>query len=161
MLLPAPLGPTRPMRWPGLMVHDRPSKSSCGPKPLEMSWSWITEASDGELESVTLGVRVVQCCPEDEFLFRFNGEVVAPSRISHFYGGLVSYAAARSGLPERIDTHYWFAFDLPLGLVREGRNKVEVTLEKMFTPLGTVRVLHQVELCLEYRAPLQPTGGQM
>ena len=117
--------------------------------------------SDGELESVTLGVRVVQCCPEDEFLFRFNGEVVAPSRISHFYGGLVSYAAARSGLPERIDTHYWFAFDLPLGLVREGRNKVEVTLEKMFTPLGTVRVLHQVELCLEYRAPLQPTGGQM
>ena len=116
---------------------------------------------DGELDSVVLEARLVQCCPEDELSFRFNGEDLSPSRISHFYGGLVSYTAARSGLPERIDTHYWFAFDLPPDAVREGENEVEVTLEKRFLPLAAERLLHQVELHLKYREPPRPTGGQM
>ena len=117
--------------------------------------------NDSELYGARLGVRVVQCCPEDRLSFRFNGEEVSPSQTTHFYGGLVSYTAARGGLPERIDTHYWFAFDLPLDLVREGQNEVELVLERRFAPLATVRVLHQVELRLEYREPSRPTGGQM
>lgn len=116
---------------------------------------------DDELERVTLGVRVVQYCPEDRLSFRLNGEVVSPSRVSHFYGGLVSYTAARGGLPERIDTHYWFTFDLPLDLIREGANEVEVTLERHFLALTATRVLHQVELRVEYKEPFQPAGGQM
>ena len=122
----------------------------------------VNEArEDGELAGVILGVRVVQCCPEDTLSFRFNERVVSPSEVRHFYGGLVSYSAARGGLPARIDTHYWFTFDLPLDLVREGQNEVEVTLERIFLPLETDRLVHQVELRLEYKAPLQPTGGQI
>ena len=117
--------------------------------------------NDGELKIVSLGVRIGHCCPEDDISFRFNGETVKPSESTHHYGGIVSYTAARSGLPERILTHFWFTFDLPHERVREGKNEVEVVLEKRFTGMGGVRVLHQVELFVAYDEPLVPVGGQM
>ncbi len=116
---------------------------------------------DDELERVTLGVRLVQHCPEDVVVFQFNGEAVEPDRVSHFYGGLVSYTAQRSGLPHRIDTHHWFHFDLPFGLVRRGENEVVVTVQRLFKPLVATRVLHQVELEVVYTEPFVPHGGQM
>ena len=94
-------------------------------------------------------------------MFRFNGAVIGPAEITHIYGGVVSYTAHRSGLPERIDTHYWFNFDLPIELIREGRNELEVVLEQRYAPLGNSRELQQVELIVEYREPVQPVGGQM
>ena len=75
--------------------------------------------------------------------------------------GVVSYAAHRSGLPERIDTHYWFNFDLPIELIRAGRNELEVVLEQRYAPLGNNRELQQVELIVEYSEPVQPVSGQM
>ncbi len=117
--------------------------------------------NDGELKGVTLGVRIGHCCPEDEISFRFNNEHVTPSESTHYYGGTVSYTAARSGLPERILTHFWFTFHLSGDQVQEGRNKVEVVLERRFTGMGGTRVLHQVELIVEYDEPRVPVGGQM
>ena len=110
---------------------------------------------------MTLGVRIGHCCPEDEISFRFNGERVTPSERTHYYGGIVSYTAARSGLPERILTHFWFTFHLSLDQVNEGQNQVEVVLDRRFAGMGGVRVLHQVELIVEYDEPLVPVGGQM
>jgi len=117
--------------------------------------------NEGELKGVTLGVRIGHCCPEDDISFRFNGETVTPSESTHHYGGIVSYTAARSGLPERILTHFWFTFDLDHDLVREGINEVEVMLDRRFTGMGGVRVLHQVELIVSYDEPSVPVGGQM
>ncbi len=117
--------------------------------------------TDGELKAARLGVRILRCCPEDLLLFRFNGTVVSPKEITHIYGGVVAYTAHRGGLPERIDTHYWFEFDLPCELVREGRNEFEVVLEQRYAPLGKDRELQQVELNLDYREPAKPIGGQM
>lgn len=116
---------------------------------------------DNELERVTLGVRLMQHCPEDEVIFQFNGETLELGRVSHFYGGLVAYTAQRSGLPHRIDTHHWFHFDLPFKLVRRGENEVVVTLERLFKPLVAARVLHQVELEVVYKEPFVPHGGQI
>ena len=98
-----------------------------------------------------------------------TGEPLAPARGEHFYGGLVSYTAARGGLPERINTHDWFHFDLPPegapggapGSVRQGENRVEVTLARRFAPLAADRVLHGVEIRVAYREPPVPVGGQM
>ena len=81
-----------------------------------------TARNDGELKAARLGVRILRCCPEDLFMFRFNGAVIGPAEITHIYGGVVSYTAHRSGLPERIDTHYWFNFDLPIELI-QGRTE--------------------------------------
>ena len=117
--------------------------------------------ADVELDKLTLAVRVVQYCPEDCLAFRCNGRDLEPDRVTHFYGGLVSYTAARGGLPERINTHHWFHFDLPLDLVREGQNEVEVTLVKRFAPLDEERVLHQVELYIDYKEPFRTEGGQL
>ena len=117
--------------------------------------------NDGELQGATLGVRIGHCCPEDGISFRYNGETATPSETNHFYGGIVSYTAVRSGLPERVLTHFWFTFDLPLDRVKEGQNEVEVLLDQRFTGMGGVRVLHQVELTLEYKESQVPVGGQM
>ena len=117
--------------------------------------------NDGELKGVALGVRIGHCCPEDDISFRFNGEAVTPSESNHVYSGTVSYTAARNGLPERLMTHFWFTFELPLDLVREGQNEVEVVLDRRFTGMGGVRVFHQVELIVEYKEPPVPVGGQM
>ncbi len=117
--------------------------------------------NDDELEGATLGVRIGHCCPEDEISFRFNGETVTPYETNHVYSGTVSYTAVRSGLPERLMTHFWFTFKLPMDLVREGQNEVEVVLERRFTGMGGVRVLHQVELIVDYDEPRVPVGGQM
>ena len=117
--------------------------------------------NDGELKGMTLGVRIGHCCPEDEISFRFNGERVTPSERTHYYGGIVSYTAARSGLPERILTHFWFTFHLSLDQVNEGQNQVEVVLDRRFTGMAGTRVLHQVELIVEYDEPRVPVGGQM
>ncbi len=112
---------------------------------------------------MTLGVRVVQTCPEDRLHFRFNGQdlSVAEAQVKTYYGGIVPYGASRLGLPERIDTHYWFHFDLPLALPREGENELEVTMEKHFTALTASRVLRSVELHISYKAPPVTVGGQM
>ena len=118
---------------------------------------------DGELRSVSLGVRIEQTCPQDRLFFRFNGQELPlnAARVRTYYGGTVPYAAHRGGLPERIDTHYWFHFDLPLDRVREGDNDLEVTMELHFKALTAERVLVQVELRIDYDEPPVPVGTQM
>ncbi len=72
-----------------------------------------------------------------------------------------SIQAHRGGLPERISTYYWFHFDLPLDLVRQGENDLEVTMDRHFRPLTADRVLLQVELRIVYVEPPIPVQGQM
>lgn len=129
--------------------------------PVHVDDDLAAARADGELAGATLGVRVVQYCPQDELIVRLNGRVLSPARVETFYGGLVSYTAARSGLPERINTHYWFHFDLPADSLRAGPNAVEVTLARRFAPLEAERVLHDVEIQVAYREPAATVGGQM
>ena len=117
--------------------------------------------ADGEIDRAELQVRILQYCPEDELGFALNGTEITPARTSHFYGGLVPYGAARGGLPERIDTHYWFSFDLPSSLVQEGLNELEVVLKSRYAPLEAARVLQSVELRIDYVEPFATVGGQM
>src|SRR5436853_6571930 len=44
VVLPAPLGPTRPMRSRSAIRQVTSRKTSCPPNPLETSSSWITAA---------------------------------------------------------------------------------------------------------------------
>ena len=81
--------------------------------------------------------------------------------ISTFYGGIVSYTAYRSGLPERINTHYWFEFELPIDLVKEGANELQVTADSILKERREQRVLQSVELRIEYKRPPIPVQGQM
>ena len=118
---------------------------------------------DGELEGVTLAVRIVQTGPHDIISFRFNGEQLSSdqAKVTSYYGGLVSYSASRGGLPARIDTHYWFEFGLPPGLTRQGENELLVTMDCLLSARVEQRILHSVELRTAYREPPFPVGGQM
>jgi len=129
--------------------------------PIEIPFMVGDRLQDAPLRGATLGLRIVQCCPEDRWHFSFNDTPLVANRYEHFYGGIVSYTAARGGLPQRIDTHYWFYFDIPPEILREGTNKVEVVLEQCFEPLVAERILHQVEVRINYTVPNQPSGGQL
>ena len=119
--------------------------------------------ADGELERVILGVRIVQACPGDRFSVRLNGSELPLDRAktSTYYGGTVAYFPVKSGMPNRIDTHYWYELDVPLDLLREGENEVEVTMERHFRALLADRVLQSVEVHVDYKEPPIPVQGQM
>ena len=122
-----------------------------------------TAREDSVLEGVTLGVRIMQRCAEDRITFEFNGQElpVDSARIRSYYSGMVVHAAHRWGLPQRIWTHDWFDFDIPPDLLREGENELKVTLDRRFPGLTAKRVLHQVELRVDYNEPPVPTQGRM
>ncbi len=119
--------------------------------------------ADGELEQVTLRIRIVQTGMEDKLAFRFNDAAltVEPRNTSTFYGGLVSYGIARAGFPERINTHYWFEFDIPVQAVRQGENIVEVIPEHILPERVEDRVLLHAEVLLDYKQPPIPIGNQI
>ena len=118
---------------------------------------------DGELQQTTLGVRIVGACPEDRYSFRLNDSELPQedAKTSTFYGGIVAYFPVKVGMPQRIGTHYWFEFDLPIALLHKGENSVEITMEQHFKPLTADRVLQSVEIRIEYKEPPVPFEGQM
>jgi len=119
--------------------------------------------ADGELGQATLGVRVVQTCPEDRLSFRLNGSELPLDKATTttYYGGTVAYFPVKVGMTQRIDTHYWFEFDIPFALLREGENVVEVTMERHFKALTAQRVLQSVEVRTRFKEPPIPVQGQM
>jgi hypothetical protein len=119
--------------------------------------------NDGELESVKLGVRIVQTNPQDSFAFRFNSRTLPleNAKVGTRYGGIVAWAAARTGVFQGINTYYWYEFDLPLDLVREGDNDLEVTMGRHFKAMTADRGLQHVEVRVDYVEPEVPAGGQI
>ena len=119
--------------------------------------------SDGELKRATLRVRIVQTGMEDQLSFTFNDSPLTPEDrdISTMYSSTVDYMSWRGGRDVRIHTHYWFEFDLPIELVRQGINEVGVTMDYRLAERVDDRVLHQVELLIEYAEPPTPVGRQM
>jgi hypothetical protein len=118
---------------------------------------------DGELDRATVGVRILQVCPEDRISFKVNGQELPTesARVESVYGGSVSYTAQRGGLPLRITSYDWFDFAIPHDAVREGDNQIEVTLDYRHKDMSADRVLHAVELQVLYKEPPVPRGGQM
>ena len=113
---------------------------------------------DGELEQMILGVRIVESCQYDRFRYRFNDWELSQesAQCENYYSGIVSYMGQRGGLPERIMTYDWMEFDLPLDLVRRGKNEVEVTMDYHFRDMTSKRILQQVELRVVYNEPPAP-----
>ena len=118
---------------------------------------------DGALRRLTLGVRIMQRCSEDRLTFRFNGRELPleGADIDSYYSGIAPHGAHRWGLPMRIWTHDWFHFSLSLELLMEGRNILEVTMDHRHEEMTADRVLHQVELRVEYKEPPLPRDSQV
>ena len=137
--------------------------------PISVADDLKSAREDGELRQVTLGVRIVSVCAEDRFSFKLNGQELQadPNRSSTFYGGVVSLGAQKlhslyhGEVPQRINTHHWFEFNLDPAAVRMGENEVEVTMDQRFEPFTYDRVLHNVEVRIAYDELPTPVGGQM
>ena len=131
--------------------------------PIRVGDDLDSARADGELDRVSLGVRIIQPCPEDRLSFAVNGTglSVDKAKVSTYYGGTVAYFPVKVGMANRINTHYWFEFDLPLDLVRQGENQVTVTMDRHFKALTAERILHDVEIKIAYKEPPVPVQGQM
>ncbi len=131
--------------------------------PMTVGDDFDAARSDGELKRVTLRVRIVQTGMDDKLSFTFNDSPLAVEarNITTIYGGTVEYLTWCQGMDVRIGTHYWFEFDLLIDLVRQGVNEVAVTMEHRLAERVEDRVLHQVELLIEYAEPPMTVGGQM
>ena len=118
---------------------------------------------DDELESVTLGIRLVQPHPNDTITYKINGHELFTSdaKITHFYGGLVPYMPVKVGMPQRITTHYWFEFDVPREVIRRGDNVVEVSMERRWEGFTAERVLQSVDIWVRYKDLPMQVAGQM
>lgn len=131
--------------------------------PVRVHDDFNSARSDGELERVTLGIRLVQPHPNDEIAYAINGCELsqAEAKVTHFYGGLVSYMPVKMGMEQRINTHYWYEFDVPRDVIRNGDNLVEVSMERRWGGFTADRVLQSVEIWVRYDdLPIQ-IGGQM
>ena len=108
-----------------------------------------------------MGVRLVQPHPNDRITYKINGHELSTdeTKITHFYGGLVPYMPVKMGMPQRINTHYWFEFDVPPDVIRQGENVVEVTMERCWERFLAERVVQSVEIWVRYRdLPIQVVG---
>lgn len=130
--------------------------------PIFIGDSLSDALADRELESINLGVRIVQKNPLDNITFQFNDQPlnVEEAKIRTVYGGTVSWLAQRSDLPENINTYYWYDFNLPLDLVREGDNELKVTMNHHFKDMTADRILHHIEVRVDYVEPEMPVGSQ-
>ena len=64
-------------------------------------------------------------------------------------------------MAQRINTHYWFEFEIPITLVNSGNNLVEVVLTKKLSNRVEDRVLESAELIINYYDAPTKFGGQM
>ena len=143
------------------------------PRPLEkdktvrvcitVSDDFNSAIADGELKSVTLGLRFVLHIPLDQYAVKFNGRTLSmdDAEVSTFYGGIVPYMHTKMGLDVRINTHHWFYLDIPHDLVRKGENVIEVTMTKRYDQYIDNRVLMSAEIWTRYVEPPITIGGQM
>lgn len=116
---------------------------------------------DGELLSVTLGIRLIQPHPNDTITYKINGHDLkqGDAKMTHFYGGLVPYMPTKVGMAGRINTHRWFEFDVPFDVIRKGENVVEVSMESRWDGFSAERVLQSVEIWTRYdELPMQVVG---
>ncbi len=128
---------------------------------VRLSEDFDSAMEDDELESVTLGVRVIQPHPNDSITYTINGYQLSTdeAKITHFYGGLVSYMPVKVGMPQRINTHYWIEFTLPHEIIRRGDNVVEVSMEHRWDGFTADRVLQSVDIRVQYKdLPIQIVG---
>ena len=119
--------------------------------------------ADNKLERLTLGVRIVQTGLQDQLRFAVNGMAltVEPRNVRTYYGGLVAYGVARAGFPSRINTHYWFEFDIPVDQLIQGENAVEITADRILKERIEDRVVLHAELLIDYKQPPVTIGGQL
>ena len=115
------------------------------------------------ISDIQLRIRVVQTGLEDRIEYKLNGKSISPeiNRTETFYGGLRSSESVRSGMAQRINTHYWFEFEIPLNLVNTGENTVEACLSHKLSNRVEDRVLESAELLINYYDAPTKFGGQM
>jgi hypothetical protein len=118
---------------------------------------------DDELENVTLGIRLIQPHPNDTITYKINGHDLQQSdaKMTHFYGGLVSYMPTKMGMADRINTHRWFDFDVPFDVIRKGENVVEVSMVSRWDGFDAERVVQSVEIWTRYKQLPTQIAGQM
>ena len=98
---------------------------------------------DGEMREPILTISYGFYCIEDEVETNFNGEAL-------------SLENAEIHEPRR--GAYWFRYTLPIGLLRQGENTLEIEIKKATETAGFARSVSKVEIQTRYKDFERPLG---
>jgi hypothetical protein len=115
---------------------------------------------EGELREPVLTVRLADFCVEDQVEFRFNGRPlplsqaeIADERALRIPAQFPAPVMAPLGFAA-----HWFCWRLPAGLLRRGKNMLEVETRKLARTAAWVRWVNGVEVQVRYRDFVRPQG---
>jgi hypothetical protein len=105
-------------------------------------------------------VRLADFCVEDQVEFRFNGRPlplsqaeIADERALRIPAQFPAPVMAPLGFAA-----HWFCWRLPAGLLRRGKNMLEVETRKLARTAAWVRWVNGVEVQVRYRDFVRPQG---
>ena len=118
--------------------------------------------SDGEMRKPVLTLRFSYFCIEDEYEIRFNVQVlpIEEFEITDERGLEMRLRLAGSmsvQAPLGMSAH-WFRCKLPIDLVRQGDNLIEVAMGKLDPKAGFTRSINGAEVLMRYRDMERPEG---
>ena len=127
--------------------------------PIIVSDDVDSARKNGEMRKPVLTLRFSDFCVEDEIEIRFNGRVMPRSEAE-----ITDERALSMKIKPRSSPLYaplgmaahWFRYSLPLDLLKQGENLLEVRVVKMDKPAGFVRSLNGVEVLTRYKEFLRP-----
>ncbi len=115
---------------------------------------------DGEMREPILTVRFSNFCIEDHFEIRFNGQMLPVEEAEITDERAMRILATFPGpveAPMSMAAH-WFRYKLPINLVRQGQNNLEVTILKKSQVAGFARAINGVEVQTRYKDFERPQG---
>jgi len=115
---------------------------------------------DEEMREPVLTLRFESFCIEDDFTVRVNGMDLPrkQAEITHYRGlKFKSYFPGPIQAPLGFEAH-WLKYRLPVELVRQGKNSVEVTITKKSKIATFRRGINGVEIPMFYRDFERPLG---
>ncbi|MBM3932853.1 MAG: hypothetical protein FJ319_00865 [SAR202 cluster bacterium] len=127
--------------------------------PIVVSDDVDAARKNGEMRSPQLSVRFSDFCVEDEIEIRFNGRVMARSEaeVTDERALQMKIKPRTSPLfaPLRMAAH-WFRYSLPIDILKQGENVLEVTVVKMSKSAGFARYINGVEVLTRYKEFIRP-----
>ena len=118
--------------------------------------------ADGEMRKPVLTIRFSFFCIEDEYEIRFNGETlpIEEFEITDERGLEMRLRLAGSmsvQAPLGMSAH-WFRCKLPIDLVKQGDNLIEVEMGKFESRAGFTRSINGAEVVMRNRDMERPEG---
>ena len=121
--------------------------------------------AEGDLRRPVLTIRFCNLCIEDDVEYRLNSQVLSidEAEVTHYRGVPMRAWERLQSFGNLIQATnmfigHWFRWRLPLDLVRQGANTLEVETKQLESSAGNERSINGVEIQVRYNEFVWPEG---